>query len=51
MPPIKISRAVVVGAVKLGIFTFGVYAICAAALSIERASSPTSKDVCLRPQG
>jgi|ERR1700722_5102354 hypothetical protein len=48
MSPVKISRAIVVGAVKLVLFTVGVYAIFAAALSIERASSPTSKAVCDR---
>lgn len=48
MSAFQIIRAALVGAVKLIILAVGVYAICAAALSILRASSPTSKDVCDR---
>jgi hypothetical protein len=44
----RIVRAVLIGAVKLVMLTVGVYAICAAALSIQRVSSPTSKDTCDR---
>ncbi len=48
MSAFQIIRVVLVRALKLAILTVGVYAICAAALSIQRASSPTSKDVCDR---
>lgn len=48
MSAAQIIRAVLVEAVKLVILAVGVYAIYAAALSILRASSPTSKDVCDR---
>jgi len=48
MSPVQIGRAVVLGAAKLIIFAVGVYAICAAALRIERASYPSSKDICDR---
>jgi hypothetical protein len=46
MSAVQIIRAVLVGAVKLVILAVGIYVICAAAISIQRASSPTSKDVC-----
>jgi hypothetical protein len=46
MARIRTIRTVLVGAVKLVIFGVAVYAICAAALSIRRASLPTSKDAC-----
>jgi hypothetical protein len=48
MSAIQIGRAVVLGAAKVVLFAVGVYAICAAALGIERASFPTSKDMCDR---
>jgi hypothetical protein len=48
MAGIRTIRTVLVGAVKLVIFGVAVYAICAAALSIRRASLPTSKDACDR---
>jgi hypothetical protein len=48
MSAIQIIRAVLVPAVKLAIFAAGVYAICAVALRMQEASSPTSKNVCDR---
>ena len=50
MSAVQTIRAVLVRAVRLVILAVAVYAICAAALSIQRASSPTSKDVCDRVQ-
>jgi hypothetical protein len=48
MSAVQIIRAVLATAVKLAILAAGVYAICAVALTIQEASSPTSKDVCDR---
>jgi hypothetical protein len=48
MSAVQIIRVVLIGAMKLVILAVAVYAICAAALSVQRASSPTSKDVCDR---
>ena len=48
MSAFQITRAVLVRALKLAVLAVGVYAICAAALCIQRASSPSSKDVCDR---
>ena len=48
MPAFRIIRAVVVGAAKPDVLAVGVYAVCAVALGIQRASSPTSKEVCDR---
>jgi hypothetical protein len=48
MFPSQIIRAALLATVKLAILAAGVYAICAAALRIQEARSPTSKDVCDR---
>jgi hypothetical protein len=48
MSAFQIIRAVLIGTLKLAISAVGVYAICAAVLGIQRASSPTLKDVCDR---
>lgn len=48
MSAFQTIRVVLGGALKLAVFAAGVYAICAATLGIQRASSPTSKDVCDR---
>lgn len=50
MSGFRIIRVVLVGALKLTIFAIGVYAICVAAVRIERAGSPTSKALCDRIQ-
>jgi hypothetical protein len=48
MSAFPIVRAVLLGALKLVVLAVGVYAICSAAVRIQRASSPTTKDVCDR---
>jgi hypothetical protein len=48
MSAFQTFRVVLVGALKLAILAVGVYATCAVTLSIQRASSPTSKDMCDR---
>jgi hypothetical protein len=48
MSAAQIIRTVFAGTVKLVMLAVGIYAICAGPLSILRASSPTSKDVCDR---
>lgn len=48
MSAFQTIRLVLVGALKVAIFAVGVYAICAATLSIQRASSLTSKNMCDR---
>jgi hypothetical protein len=48
MSAFQTFRVVLVGALKLAMLAVGVYAICAATLSIQRVSSPTSKDMCDR---
>jgi hypothetical protein len=50
MSATSIIRAILVGVIRLVIFAVLVYAVCAVALSIQRASSPTSKNVCDRVQ-
>ena len=50
MSAFPIVRAVLFGALKLIVFAVGVYAICSAAVRIQRASSPTTNDVCSRVQ-
>jgi hypothetical protein len=48
MSAFQTSRDVQVGGLKLAVLAVGVYAICAVTLSIQRRSSPTSKDMCDR---
>ena len=50
MSAFSIVRAVLLGALKLAIFAVAVYAICSAAVRIQRASSPSTKDLCDRVQ-
>jgi hypothetical protein len=48
MAVVNTIRAVIVGAMKLVIFALAIYGVGAVALSVERASSPTSKNLCDR---
>jgi hypothetical protein len=48
MAAVNTIRAVLIDAMKLAVFALAIYAISTVALSIERASSPTSKDLCDR---
>jgi hypothetical protein len=50
MSAAKVVRSIFVAAVKLVILAAVVYAVCAAGLRIQEASSPSSKDICDRVQ-
>jgi len=50
MSTFPIIRALLLGTLKLVVLALAVYAICSAAVRIQRAGSPTSKDLCDRVQ-
>lgn len=46
MSAFQTFRTVLVGVIKLALLAVGVFVACTVTLSIQRASSPSSKDMC-----